>query len=119
MRSTNMLERLNQETKRRTHVERIFPNPARCLRPVRALAVETHEEWLGSPRYLNMKDGGMSAWVPTCPRLAMGSRPQERHATPRHGGGLMAVLDRSPAHCHRDFRPGRRNSDAQPNKETS
>jgi putative transposase len=56
MKSTNMLERLNQEIKRRTHVVRIFPNPASCLRLVRALAVEAHEEWLESPRYLNMED---------------------------------------------------------------
>jgi transposase-like protein len=40
---TNMLERLNQELKRRTHVVRIFPNAAACLRLVRALAVEAHE----------------------------------------------------------------------------
>jgi transposase-like protein len=50
------IERLNQEIKRRTHVVRIFPNPQSCLRLVRALAVETHEEWLESPRYLNMDD---------------------------------------------------------------
>ena len=56
MKSTNMLERLNQEIKRRTHVVRIFPGPAACLRLVRALAVETHEDWLESPRYLNMED---------------------------------------------------------------
>lgn len=56
MKSTNMLERLNQEIKRRTHVVRIFPNPASCLRLVRALAAEMHEEWLESPRYLNMED---------------------------------------------------------------
>ena len=56
MKSTNMLERLNQEIKRRTHVVRIFPSPPSCLRLVRALAVETHEEWLESPRYLNMED---------------------------------------------------------------
>jgi transposase-like protein len=40
MKSTNMLERLNEEIKRRTHVVRIFPNAASCLRLVRALAVE-------------------------------------------------------------------------------
>ena len=54
MKSTNMLERLNQELKRRTHVVRIFPNAESCLRLVRALAVETHENWLEGPRYLNM-----------------------------------------------------------------
>jgi putative transposase len=55
MKSTNMLERLNQELKRRTHVVRIFPNTASCLRLVRALAVETHENWLEGTRYLNMQ----------------------------------------------------------------
>ena len=50
-----MLERFNQELKRRTHVVRIFPNSESCLRLVRALAVETHENWLESPRYLNMQ----------------------------------------------------------------
>src|SRR5215469_3007100 len=55
MKSTNMLERLNQELKRRTHVVRIFPNAASCLRLVRALAVETHEHWLEGTRYLNME----------------------------------------------------------------
>jgi putative transposase len=54
MKSTNMLERLNQELKRRTHVVRIFPNAESCLRLVRALAVETHENWLEAIRYLNM-----------------------------------------------------------------
>jgi putative transposase len=53
--STNMLERFNQELKRRTHVVRIFPNAESCLRLVRALAVETHENWLEGPRYLNMQ----------------------------------------------------------------
>jgi transposase-like protein len=55
MKSTNMLERLNQELKRRTHVVRIFPNSESCLRLVRALAVETHENWLEATRYLNME----------------------------------------------------------------
>jgi len=55
MKSTNMLERLNQELKRRTLVVRIFPNSASCLRLTRALAVETHEGWLEATRYLNME----------------------------------------------------------------
>ena len=55
MKSTNMLERLNQELKRRTHVVRIFPNAESCLRLVRALAVEMHENWLEATRYLNME----------------------------------------------------------------
>lgn len=54
LKSTNMLERFNEEIKRRTHVVRIFPNEASCLRLVRALAVEQHERWQEEHRYLNM-----------------------------------------------------------------
>lgn len=54
LKSTNMLERLNEEIKRRTYVVRIFPNAASCLRLVRALAVEIHENWIEASRYLDM-----------------------------------------------------------------
>jgi len=54
MRSTNMLERWNQELKRRTRVVRIWPNDASCLRLVTALAMETSEEWQ-ERRYLDMR----------------------------------------------------------------
>jgi transposase-like protein len=36
-------------------VVRIFPNEASCLRLIRALAAETHEDWLEANRYLNME----------------------------------------------------------------
>lgn len=55
LKSTNMLERFNEEIKRRTRVVRIFPNEASCLRLIRALAAETHEDWLEANRYLNME----------------------------------------------------------------
>ena len=55
LKSSNMLERLNEELKRRTHVVRIFPNAASCLRLVRALAAEIHENWIEATRYLNME----------------------------------------------------------------
>jgi transposase-like protein len=54
LKSTNMLERLNEELKRRTLVVRIFPNADSCLRLVRALAAEIHENWIEAMRYLNM-----------------------------------------------------------------
>ncbi len=54
IRSTNGLERFNQELKRRTRVVRIFPNPEACLRLVTALCVEQSEEWLASRVYLDM-----------------------------------------------------------------
>ncbi len=55
LKSTNMLERIMEEIKRRTLVVRIFPNAASCLRLVRALAVEMHENWIEAIRYLNME----------------------------------------------------------------
>lgn len=55
LKSTNLLERFNQELKRRSQVVRIFPNDASCLRLIRALAVEQHEEWLDGARYLDMQ----------------------------------------------------------------
>jgi len=55
MKSTNMLERLNEEIKRRTLVVRIFPHVGSCLRLIRALVVEIHEDWIEATRYLNME----------------------------------------------------------------
>jgi transposase-like protein len=60
LKSTNLLERLNEEIKRRTLVVRIFPNGEACLRLIRALAVEMHENWIEAIRYLDRiaVDGG-------------------------------------------------------------
>ena len=54
LKSTNMLERINEEIRRRTRVIRIFPNVPSCLRLVRALTVEMHENWIEATRYINM-----------------------------------------------------------------
>src|SRR5829696_2311805 len=56
IRTTNGLERLNQEIKRRSRVVRIFPNRESCLRLVSALAIEQSEEWLTGRRYLDMQE---------------------------------------------------------------
>lgn len=56
IRTTNGLERFNQELKRRTRVVRIFPNRDACLRLVTALAVEQSEEWITGRRYLDMEE---------------------------------------------------------------
>lgn len=55
IRSTNGLERFNEEIKRRSRVVRIFPNTQACLRLVTALCAEQSDEWRGSRVYLNMQ----------------------------------------------------------------
>ena len=49
-----MLERLDEELRRRTRVARIFPNAASCLRLTRALCLDTQEGCLGDKCYINM-----------------------------------------------------------------
>ena len=53
-RTTNPIERINQELKRRSTVVRIFPNEASCLRLMSALLLEVHEDWLDGRRVLPM-----------------------------------------------------------------
>jgi transposase-like protein len=55
MRTTNMLERQNQELKRRTRVIRVFPHEQSLLRLIAALLMETNQEWMGRI-YLRMEE---------------------------------------------------------------
>jgi transposase-like protein len=54
LRSSNVLERVNQEIKRRTQVVRIFPSESSALRLIRAIGAEIDEKWSCEQRYLNM-----------------------------------------------------------------
>ena len=54
IRTSNMLERVNQEIKRRTRVVRIFPNQSSCLRRVSAILMEIDEDWETGRIYLNI-----------------------------------------------------------------
>jgi putative transposase len=56
MRTSNALERVNQELRRRTRVASLFPNEASLLRLVSALLAETSQEWETGKIYLNMEN---------------------------------------------------------------
>jgi transposase-like protein len=53
LRTTNGLERVNQEIRRRTRVVGIFPNEASCVRLVSAITMEISEEWEAGKAYLS------------------------------------------------------------------
>jgi transposase-like protein len=55
LRTTNMLERLNRELKRRTRVATLFPNQASLLRLVSAVLIELSEEWETAKRYVTFE----------------------------------------------------------------
>ena len=55
LRTTNMLERLNKEIKRRTRVATLFPNEASLLRLISAVLIETSEEWETGKTYLKLE----------------------------------------------------------------
>ncbi|NCQ11956.1 MAG: IS256 family transposase [Bacteroidetes bacterium] len=55
IKSTNSLERLNEEIRRRTRVIRIFPHRQSCVRMITSLCLEKDEEWTTGKQYLNME----------------------------------------------------------------
>ena len=57
LRTTNLVERLNEEIRRRTRVARLFPNEASCLRLVSAVLMEIAEDWqTADKRYVTFSD---------------------------------------------------------------
>ncbi len=66
IRTTNGLERLNQEIKRRSAVVRVWPNREACLRMVTALCAEQSDEWVSGNRYLDMEQ--LRQWEAEKPR---------------------------------------------------
>ncbi len=76
--STNPLERLNREVKRRTDVVGIFPDPAALLRLASCVLIEAHDEWQDSDRrYLS--EESMALLNPPAPTvLAPAATPRTR-----------------------------------------
>lgn len=56
LRTSNAIEVVNREIKRRTRVATLFPNEASCLRLVSAVAMEISQDWQTGRRYLNMSE---------------------------------------------------------------
>lgn len=56
IRTVNVVERLNQEIRRRTCVARLFPNESSCERLVTAICMDLHEDWSAGNRYLVFED---------------------------------------------------------------
>jgi putative transposase len=65
--STNPLERLNREVKRRTDVVQVFPNDDALLRLVTAVLFELHDEWIAFPRRY-LPEGSMDQLYPELPK---------------------------------------------------
>jgi transposase-like protein len=55
LRTSNLMENLNHQIRRRTRVASIFPNTPSCLRLVSAILMEISDEWEDSKAYLNPK----------------------------------------------------------------
>ena len=80
--STNPLERLNREVKRRTDVVGIFPNPAALLRLSSCVLIEAHDEWQDSDRrYLS--EESMALLNPPAPTLLAPKEPTSTRTTRR------------------------------------
>jgi len=100
--STNPLERLNAEIKRRTNVVGIFPNDAAITRLVGAMLLEQNDEWSLNRRYMQLEGlQSLSDTAPTRVSAIQGaecraSQPFRAHGlTPRPGARSIKALERA------------------------
>jgi putative transposase len=55
LRTSNMIENLNREIRRRTRLANLFPNTESCLRLVTAVLQEIHEDWITGKKYIDLE----------------------------------------------------------------
>jgi putative transposase len=106
LRTTNSLERLNQEIRRRERVIRIFPTRASVVRLIGALLLEQDEAWSTGYRYLRMET--YWAWQQTQLEPPAGLSTTGPQAADKHGSvlgwrttHLQQILDLTGPHPHR------------------
>jgi putative transposase len=78
--STNPLERVNREIKRRVDVVQVFPNDDALLRLVTAVLFEMHDEWIAFPRRY-LPEGSMDRIYPTPPTESAPALPDTTNTT--------------------------------------